>query len=68
MHSELKPGDRVRVRSANVLPGLQPGATGTIEQGPFTSLIGRPYYVVRMDEDVGDGLIVVMAGEIVVVN
>jgi hypothetical protein len=51
MSRELKPGERVRVTSANAMPDYQRGDSGTVLQGPFPSAMGGQYYIVQMDKD-----------------
>lgn len=64
MNGKLKPGMRVRVTTANAMPGFRPGDTGTLKEGPYPSAIGGHYYVVQMDNDVGGGPAIFMAEEI----
>jgi hypothetical protein len=62
MSRKLKPGDRVRVTSANALPGYRPGDTGTVKDGPWPGVV-CDYYAVQMDNK-GDDPVVFLAGEI----
>ena len=64
MSRVLKPGDRVRVISANAVPSYQPGDTGTVLQGPNPAPMGGHYYVVQMDKDTDKVQIAFLAGQI----
>jgi hypothetical protein len=59
----LKAGDRVRITSANAMPGYRLGDTGTVDHGPCPAATGDHYYVVQMDDD-GDGPVIFLAEEI----
>ena len=52
MSDALKPGDRVRLTSANRLPGYRPGDRGTIV-GVVPNPVGGnlPSYIVAMDKN-----------------
>ena len=60
----MKPGDRVRLTTANTMPGYGPGDEGTIKQGPHPAPAGGHYYVVQMDHDAGSGPVIFLSEEI----
>ena len=68
MSRQLNLGDRVRVTSANTMPGYQPGDAGTVKDGPHPAANGGHYYIVHMDNDVGGSPIVFMTEEIEVAD
>jgi hypothetical protein len=49
--SELKVGDRVRLTASNRLRGYRPGDKGVVDALPFSRVVARFYYAVRMDRD-----------------
>jgi len=65
MSQELKPGDRVRLKTRNCVPVYYPGDKGTVTNGPKCHLGAEaPYYLVTMDKDGGVSETVFNAGEI----
>jgi len=64
MKRALKSGERVRITSANNMPGFHPGDLGTIKEGPYPAPQGGEYYIVQMDKDVGSGPTIFLAEEI----
>ena len=50
MSGALKPGDRVRLTSANRLPGYRPGDRGTVVRTSPPASTSVPYFIVAMDK------------------
>jgi hypothetical protein len=63
MSSHLKPGDRVRLTSADTMSGFSPGDEGTSKQGPHPAPVGGHYDIVQMDNDIDSGPAIVITDE-----
>jgi hypothetical protein len=64
MRRNLKPGDPVRVTTANIMPGYRPGEKGTVLWGPIFQDSCEPYYIVAMGKEDATTSIIFGANEI----